>query len=238
MAPALLSIKDLSVSYGNIKAVRGISFDVRQGQIVTLIGGNGAGKSSLLRAISGMAPFDGEIQYKGIRLNGTPAHKIVSLGITHVPEGRGIFGSLTVKENLMLAAWCRKKDPEGIKEDYNYVINIFPRLGQRMAQLSATLSGGEQQMLAIGRALMSKGDLILLDEPSMGLSPVLSDEIFRIIAEINRAGVTILLVEQNAFMALQLAHYGCVMENGELAFEGAAAVLLDDPRVRRAYLGV
>ncbi|WP_420265669.1 ABC transporter ATP-binding protein [Candidatus Magnetominusculus dajiuhuensis] len=238
MAPALLSIKDLSVHYGNIRAVRGITFDVRQGQIVALIGGNGAGKSSLLRAISGMTPFNGEIQYKGIRLNGTPAHKIVSLGITHVPEGRGIFGSLTVRENLMLAAWCRKKDPEAIEEDYNHVMKTFPRLGQRTEQMSATLSGGEQQMLAIGRALMSKGDLILLDEPSMGLSPVLSDEIFRIIAGINRAGVTILLVEQNAFMALQLAHYGCVMENGELVLEAEAAALLDDPRVRQAYLGV
>ncbi|MBF0458867.1 MAG: ABC transporter ATP-binding protein [Nitrospirae bacterium] len=234
----VLSIRNLTVSYGTIKAVRGISFDVRQGQIAALIGANGAGKSSLLQAISGMVPFDGEIYFKGKKLNGTRADKIVSLGITHVPEGRGIFGSLTVKENLTLGAWLRKKDIEGVKRDYEHVIELFPRLGQRIGQLSGTLSGGEQQMLAIGRAMMSKGDLMLLDEPSMGLSPVLADEIFRIIEEINKSGVTILLVEQNAFMALQLADYGCVMENGEIALEGAAAALLDDPRVRQAYLGV
>ncbi|KWT82504.1 ABC transporter ATP-binding protein [Candidatus Magnetominusculus xianensis] len=238
MANVLLSIKNLSVSYGNIKALRGISFDIIEGQITALIGANGAGKSSLLRAVSGMVKFDGEINYRGRNIKGMAAHKIVSMGITHVPEGRGIFGSLTVRENLTLAAWLRRNDPEGVKRDYEHVIELFPRLGERVGQLSATLSGGEQQMLAIGRALMSKGDLILLDEPSMGLSPVLADEIFGIIDEISKAGVTILLVEQNAFMALQLSHHGCVMENGELTLEGAAAELLDDPRVRQAYLGV
>ncbi|MCG6551956.1 MAG: ABC transporter ATP-binding protein [Candidatus Magnetominusculus sp. LBB02] len=233
-----LTIEDLAVSYGNIKAVRGVSLTVRQGQITALIGANGAGKTSLLRAISGMVRYAGQIYYKEMKLNGMAAHKIVALGITHVPEGRGIFGNLTVKENLTLAAWLRKNDAEGVRRNYERVMMLLPRLSERLGQLAGTLSGGEQQMLAIGRAMMSDGDLILLDEPSMGLSPVLADEIYRIIAEINKTGVTILLVEQNAFMALQLAHHGCVMENGVIALEGAAMELLDDPRVRQAYLGV
>ncbi|MBF0320126.1 MAG: ABC transporter ATP-binding protein [Nitrospirae bacterium] len=236
--PVLLSIKNLAVSYGNIRAVRGISFNVRQGQIAALIGANGAGKSSLLRAVSGMIPYEGEICYKGINLKDVAAHKLVSLGITHVPEGRGIFGNLTVRENLTLGTWCRRDGLEIIKKDYDHVVELFPRLGERMGQLSGTLSGGEQQMLAIGRALMSRGDMILLDEPSMGLSPVLADEIFGIIDEINKHGVTILLVEQNAYMALQAAGYGCVMENGEITLDGTGAELIENPRVRQAYLGV
>ncbi|MBF0516501.1 MAG: ABC transporter ATP-binding protein [Nitrospirae bacterium] len=234
----MLSIENLTVSYGTIRAVRGITFKVQKGQIAALIGANGAGKSSLLRAISGMVKYGGEVKFNGTNIKGMAADKIVALGITHIPEGRGIFGNLTVKENLTLGAWLRRNDPEGVRKDYEHVLGLFPRLGQRLGQLSGTLSGGEQQMLAIGRALMSKGDLILLDEPSMGLSPVLADEIFRIIDEINRAGVTILLVEQNAFMALQLADGGFVMENGQLTLEGAASELLTDPRVRQAYLGV
>lgn len=238
MPPTMLSIENLTVSYGTIRAVRGITFKVQKGQIAALIGANGAGKSSLLRAISGMVKYGGEVKFNGTNIKGMAADKIVALGITHIPEGRGIFGNLTVKENLTLGAWLRRNDPEGVRKDYEHVLGLFPRLGQRLGQLSGTLSGGEQQMLAIGRALMSKGDLILLDEPSMGLSPVLADEIFRIIDEINRAGVTILLVEQNAFMALQLADGGFVMENGQLTLEGAASELLTDPRVRQAYLGV
>lgn len=231
-----LSIQDLSVSYGNIKAVKSISFDVMEGEIVTLIGANGAGKSSTLRAISGVVPYSGQILYKGKSLYKTPADKIVGLGIAQVPEGRGIFGSLTVYENLKLATWQRKNKAE-VAKDYERVFTIFPRLRERKSQLGGTLSGGEQQMLAVGRALMSRGHMMLLDEPSMGLSPVLVREIFRVIKEINESGTTVLLVEQNANMALRTAQRGYVLETGTIVFSGSGEELLHDSRVREAYLG-
>ena len=233
---AYLSIQDLSVSYGNIKAVKNISFDVMEGEIVTLIGANGAGKSSTLRAISGMLPYTGQIMYKGASLAKIPADKIVGMGIAQVPEGRGIFGSLTVLENLKLATWQRKDKAE-VAKDYERVFAIFPRLEERKVQLGGTLSGGEQQMLAVGRALMSRGQMVLLDEPSMGLSPVLVREIFRVIREINASGTTVLLVEQNANMALRTAQRGYVLETGTIVFSGTGDELLHDIRVREAYLG-
>ncbi len=231
-----LSVQDLSVSYGNIKAVKSISFDVKEGEIVTLIGANGAGKSSTLRAISGMLPYGGQIIFKGTNLHKIPADKIVGMGIAQVPEGRGIFGSLTVLENLKLATWQRKDKAE-VAKDYERVFAIFPRLNERKIQLGGTLSGGEQQMLAVGRALMSRGQMVLLDEPSMGLSPVLVREIFRVIKEINASGTTVLLVEQNANMALRTAQRGYVLETGTIVFSGTGDELLHDKRVRDAYLG-
>jgi branched-chain amino acid transport system ATP-binding protein len=233
---AYLSVQDLSVSYGNIKAVKSISFEVYEGEIVTLIGANGAGKSSTLRAISGMLPYSGQIVYKGTDLKKISADKIVGLGIAQVPEGRGIFGSLTVLENLKLATWQRKDKAE-VARDYERVFAIFPRLSERKLQLGGTLSGGEQQMLAVGRALMSRGQMVLLDEPSMGLSPVLVREIFRVIKEINASGTTVLLVEQNANMALRTAQRGYVLETGTIVFSGTGDDLLHDKRVRDAYLG-
>lgn len=233
---ALLVVEDLTISYGNIRAVRGISFDVMEGEIVTLIGANGAGKSSTLRGISGLVPYRGKIVYQGRDLRGVPADQIVALGIAQVPEGRGIFGNLTVLENLKLATWQRKDKAE-IARDYERVYAIFPRLKERRHQLSGTLSGGEQQMLAVARALMSRGKMMLLDEPSMGLAPVLVRDIFKVLEEINRDGTTILLVEQNANMALRLASRGYVLETGSIILSGSGKELLVDPRVREAYLG-
>lgn len=236
MNNVMLDVKDLAISYGNIKAVKGISFIVNEGEIVTLIGANGAGKSSTLRAISGLIPYKGEIVYQGKSLKTTPADKIVALGIAQVPEGRGIFGNLTVMENLKLATWSRK-DKSELEKDYQKIFKIFPRLEERRAQLGGTLSGGEQQMLAVGRALMSKGKMMLLDEPSMGLAPVLVREIFRILREINQSGTTILLVEQNANMALRIAHRGYVLETGTISQTGSGEDLLGNPKVKEAYLG-
>jgi branched-chain amino acid transport system ATP-binding protein len=233
---ALLTVNDLSISYGAISAVKGISFDVNEGEIVTLIGANGAGKSSTLRAISGIIPYKGTITYRGQDLHKIPADKIVDLGIAQVPEGRGIIANLTVLENMKLATWQRK-DKSEIPRDYERVFSIFPRLKERQNQLSGTLSGGEQQMLAVGRALMSHGKILLLDEPSMGLAPVLVREIFGVLKEINQAGTTILLVEQNAYMALRLANRGHVLETGRIILSGAGQELLINPRVKEAYLG-
>jgi len=232
----VLAVRDLTVSYGNIAAVKGVSFNVHEGEIVTLIGANGAGKSSTLRAISGVASYTGQIVYRGQDLRRVPADKIVAAGLAQVPEGRGIFGNLTVLENLKLATWGRR-DKAAIRKDYERVFAIFPRLNERKKQLGGTLSGGEQQMLAVGRALMSRGTMLLLDEPSMGLAPVLVREIFRVVTEINQAGVTILLVEQNANMALRTAHRAYVLETGTIAFAGTGQELLADPRVKEAYLG-
>lgn len=232
----VLSVQDLTISYGSIRAVRGISFEVHEGEIVTLIGANGAGKSSTLRAISGVVPYAGNVLYRGQNLHRVAPDKIVALGIAQVPEGRGIFGNLTVGENLKLATWQRKDKAE-IARDYERVFTVFPRLKERLNQLGGTLSGGEQQMLAVARALMSRGRLMLLDEPSMGLAPVLVREIFKILREINQSGTTILLVEQNANMALRLAHRGYVLETGEIKFAGSGQELLGDPRVKEAYLG-
>lgn len=236
MNDVLLSVKDLAVSYGNIRAVKGISFDVHEGEIVTLIGANGAGKSSSLHAISGIIPYKGSVTYKGQELSRISADKIVGMGIAQVPEGRGIFGNLTVLENLKLATWQRKDKPE-IARDYERVFGIFPRIKERSSQQAGTLSGGEQQMLAVSRALMSHGHLMLLDEPSMGLAPVLVREIFRVLVDINRSGTTILLVEQNAFMALRVANRGYVLETGMINLTGTGKELLGNPRVKEAYLG-
>jgi branched-chain amino acid transport system ATP-binding protein len=232
----VLSVRDLKVSYGNIVAVQGISFDVHEGEIVTLIGANGAGKSSTLRAISGVTSYAGQIIYRGQDLRRVPADQIVALGLAQVPEGRGIFGNLTVLENLKLATW-KRRDKAEINKDYERVFGIFPRLNERKTQLGGTLSGGEQQMLAVGRALMSSGRMLLLDEPSMGLAPVLVREIFNVVADLNQSGATILLVEQNANMALRTAHRGYVLETGTIAFAGTGQELLGDPRVKEAYLG-
>ena len=232
----VLAVQDLTVSYGNIKAVRGISFEIREGEIVTLIGANGAGKSSTLRAISGVVPYAGRISYQGQELRNIPADRLVAMGIAQVPEGRGIFGNLTVMENLKLATWQRKATNE-IAQDYGRVFDLFPRLKERVNQLGGTLSGGEQQMLAVGRALMSRGKILLLDEPSMGLAPVLVRDIFHVLTEINKAGITVLLVEQNANMALRVASRGYVLETGTIALSGTGRELMGNPKVKEAYLG-
>lgn len=233
----LLSVQDLYVAYGNVQALQGISLEVHEGEIVTLIGANGAGKSTLLRAISGIAPIrNGTIIFDSTDLGGVPAHQIVKIGVAHVPEGRGIFANLTVQENLKLSTWSRM-DRKDLQREYQRVFDLFPRLAERQNQLAGTLSGGEQQMLAVARALMTRGRLMLLDEPSMGLAPVLVREIFQIVREINSTGTTILLVEQNARQALRLAHRGYVLESGLLTIAGTAEELMDDPKVKAAYLG-
>jgi branched-chain amino acid transport system ATP-binding protein len=232
----LLSVRDLCVSYGNIQAVRKLSFDVHEGEIVTLIGANGAGKSSALRALSGIIPYEGSIVFDGEELRGVSPKGIVARGIVQVPEGRGIFGNLTVRENLVLATWQRG-DKNEVARDYERVFAQFPRLAARKQQLGGTLSGGEQQMLAVARALMSRGRLLLLDEPSMGLSPMLVRDIFDTLVEINRGGTTILLVEQNANMALQTAARGYLLETGAATLEGSGKELLGDPKIKEAYLG-
>ncbi|MCX5845854.1 MAG: ABC transporter ATP-binding protein [Deltaproteobacteria bacterium] len=232
----ILSVENLTIAYGNIKAVDDISFEVYEGEIVTLIGANGAGKSSTLRAISGIVPYSGRITYRQQDLRSVPAHQIVAMGMAQVPEGRGIFGNLTVMENLKLATWQRSDKGE-ISKDYERVFGLFPQLKNRTNQLGGTLSGGEQQMLAVARALMSRSRTMLLDEPSMGLSPVLVRDIFHIIVDINKAGTTVLLVEQNAYMALSVASRAYVLETGRIILSGSGKELLGDPRVRKAYLG-
>ncbi len=232
----ILSIRNLGVHYGGITAVREVSFDIWPGEIVTLIGSNGAGKSSILKAVSGLVPCTGEIRFLGRDLKGLAADRIVGAGIAHVPEGRGIFGNLTVLENLALATWQRC-DAKEVQADRERVFDLFPILRARGRQEAGTLSGGEQQMLAMGRALMTRGRLMLLDEPSMGLSPVLVREIFKILREINQAGTTLLLVEQNAHMALRIASRAYVLETGSITFAGSSAELLGNPKVRAAYLG-
>lgn len=234
-----LCVKNLTVVYGNIRALHGISFSVNQGEIVTIIGANGAGKSTTLRAISRMIPAESgsKIDFMGYNILKYNTDKVVSkLGISHVPEGRMIFGNLTVTENLRLAAFARK-DTEAVKKDRKWVFDLFPRLEERKDQLAETLSGGEQQMLAVGRAYISGRKIMLLDEPSMGLAPLLMLDMFASLKEINRTGTTILLVEQNARLALKFAQRGYVLENGKLVLEGKAKDLLDDPAVKKAYLG-
>ncbi len=233
----LLEVKNLSVFYGGIQALKGISFGIRKGEIVTLIGANGAGKSTTLRAISGLLkPKEGEILLEGQSLKNTPPHEVVKKGISHAPEGRKIFANLTVRENLELGAYLRK-DKTSIKADMERVFGLFPRLKERINQNAGTLSGGEQQMLAIGRALMSAPRLLLLDEPSLGLAPILVRAIFEVLREINAKGVTILLVEQNANQALHLAHRGYVLETGKIALSDSAKNLLANEEVKKAYLG-
>ncbi len=232
----MLEVRDLHVYYGEIQALKGISFRVGPGEIVTLLGNNGAGKTTTLRTVSGLlAPRSGEVLFGNHSLVGTPPHDIVTRGITHVPEGRRIFNRLTVVENLTMGAYTR--GDKGIAEDMERVFTVFPRLKERRTQVAGTLSGGEQQMLAIGRALMAKPSLLLLDEPSMGLAPVLVEQIFDTVQTINKQGVTILLVEQNAAMALSIAQRGYVLETGRIALEGSATELAGNPEVRRAYLG-
>ncbi len=235
-ADLILSVSGLRVSYDSIQAVDDVSFDVVRGEIVTLIGANGAGKSSILRAVSGLIPYAGSIAYEGKDLKKIAADQIVATGIAHVPEGRGIFGNLTVLENLKLACWQRK-DKARIATDLEHIFELFPRLQERRKQLGGMLSGGEQQMLAVGRALMTDAQMLLLDEPSMGLSPVLVREIFKIIQEINQAGKTILLVEQNANMSLHIASRGYVLETGRIVLSGTGKELTGNPRIKEAYLG-
>jgi branched-chain amino acid transport system ATP-binding protein len=232
----ILTVSHLSVFYDSIHAVDDITFDVGKGEIVTLIGANGAGKSSILRAISGLIPYSGGITYAGKVLKNIAADQIVAAGIAHVPEGRGIFGNLTVMENIKLATWQRK-DKDRIKKDLENVFSLFPRLKERSRQQGGMLSGGEQQMLAFGRALMTDAPMLLLDEPSMGLSPVLVRDIFKTIQEINRAGKTILLVEQNANMSLHIASRGYVLENGRIVLSGTGKELKGNQKVNEAYLG-
>lgn len=234
----LLEVDNLNVYYGAIHALQGVSFNVEEGEIVTLIGANGAGKSTTLRTISGLLqPRTGSIKFKGKEISTTPAEQIVRLGISQVPEGRKIFAPLTVRENLMMGAYTRT-DKNEIEQSMQRVFSSFPRLKERIDQLGGTLSGGEQQMLATGRGLMSKPSLLLLDEPSMGLSPILVEEIFRIIQEINKQGTTILLVEQNALMALSISHRAYVLETGRIVLSGNAHEVAENPQVKSAYLGV
>ena len=234
----ILEVNDLNVYYEAIHAIKNISFEIKKGEIVTLIGANGAGKTSTLHAVSGLLPLkSGEVSLNGVNITGMEAHKLVTKGMAHVPEGRRIFTELTVLENLEMGAYTRN-DKDGIKDDLEKMFVLFPRLAERKKQLAGTMSGGEQQMLAIARALMSKPTILLMDEPSMGLAPLLVQEIFKIIERINKEeGVTILLVEQNAHMALLVANRAYVLETGEIIKEGAGKDLLDDPDIKKAYLG-
>ena len=234
---ALLDIRNLHVYYGKIHALRGVSLAVGENQIVTLIGANGAGKSTTLRAISGiLAAAEGEVVYDGMALGALPAHQIVARGLVQVPEGRRIFSRLTVSENLRIGAFL-SNDKEFITRTEEMVLKMFPVLKRRFGQVAGTLSGGEQQMLAIGRALMSNPKVLLLDEPSMGLAPILVQQIFETVVEIRNRGVAVLLVEQNAFLALQIADYGYVIETGEIKLEGSGEELMANPQVKEAYLG-
>lgn len=232
---SLLSVKNLQVSYGAIKAVKGISFEVHPGEIVSLIGSNGAGKTSTLRALSGLLPSEGEIQFSDTNLQITPTEKRVSLGLATSPEGRGVFSQLTVLENLEMGAYSRT---DNYGKDLEHVYTLFPRLKERASQAAGTLSGGEQQMLAISRAIMSKPKLLLLDEPSLGLAPIIVSQIFSIITKLNQEGMTILLVEQNAKQALKISHRAYVLETGLISMCGTGQQLLNDDEVKRCYLGI
>ena len=233
----LLNVRDLKVAYGGINAVKGIDLHVNQGELVALIGANGAGKSSTLKAIAGLlTPAGGEIQFLDHQTNRLPAYELVQLGLGLVPEGRGVFKRMTILENLQMGAFL-KKDPKAIQQKLEEVFSYFPRLKERLSQLAGTLSGGEQQMVAMGRAMMAEPKLLLLDEPSMGLSPIMVETIFDVVKTLSASGMTILLVEQNARLALQMASRAYVMESGLIAFSGSGQELLQDSRVRTAYLG-
>ena len=237
MAATLLKVSGLKVAYGGIQAVKGVSFEVLQGELVSLIGANGAGKTTTLKAITGIQPVAaGEIEYLGKPIKGQGAWDLVKQGLVMVPEGRGVFSRMTITENLQMGAFVRN-DKADIDADIDKVFGIFPRLKERAKQLAGTMSGGEQQMLAMGRALMARPKVLLMDEPSMGLAPIMVDKIFEVVADIHQQGTTILLVEQNASRALGLANRGYVMESGEITMSGEAKGLLADPRVRAAYLG-
>ena len=236
MSTTLLKVSGLKVAYGGIQAVKGVSFEVRQGELVSLIGANGAGKTTTLKAVTGIQPVAaGEIEFMGRAIKGQGAWDLVKQGLVMVPEGRGVFSRMTITENLQMGAFVR--DDKDIDADVDKVFGIFPRLKERAKQLAGTMSGGEQQMLAMGRALMARPKVLLMDEPSMGLSPIMVDKIFEVVADIHKQGTTILLVEQNASRALALADRGYVMESGEITMQGEAKGLLADPRVRAAYLG-
>jgi branched-chain amino acid transport system ATP-binding protein len=237
MTQPILSIKGLQVSYGGIKAVKDMSMDVMEGELISLIGSNGAGKTTTLKAVTGMIPTKaGEIMYRGKSIKGVPSWDLLAQGLVMVPEGRGVFARMTIVENLQMGAHLRN-DKGGIEADIQKMFKIFPRLEERATQLAGTMSGGEQQMLAMGRALMSHPKLLILDEPSMGLSPVMTEKIFEVIKQVSDDGITVVLVEQNAKLALQAADRGYVMDSGIMTMTGAAADMLDDPRVRAAYLG-
>jgi branched-chain amino acid transport system ATP-binding protein len=237
MAQTLLKVTGLKVAYGGIQAVKGVDFEVREGELVTLIGSNGAGKTTTMKAITGTLPMNaGDIEYLGKSIKGKGAWDLVKQGLAMVPEGRGVFTRMTITENLQMGAHIRNDKPE-IAADLDKVFTIFPRLKERRDQLAGTMSGGEQQMLAMGRALMSRPKVLLLDEPSMGLSPIMVDKVFEVVREVYAQGVTVLLVEQNASRALQIADRGYVMESGNITMSGDAKGLLNDPKVRAAYLG-
>ncbi len=237
MSAPLLKVSGLKVAYGGIQAVKGIDFEVREGELVTLIGSNGAGKTTTMNAITGLLPLnDGDIEYQGRSIRGRGAWDLVKEGLAMVPEGRGVFTRMSIEENLLMGAHIRG-DKGGIAQDLERVFAAFPRLRERRHQLAGTLSGGEQQMLAMGRALMCRPKLLLMDEPSMGLSPILVDRIFDVVREVHSQGVTVLLVEQNASRALEIANRGYVMESGVISMSGPANDMLNDPKVRAAYLG-
>ncbi|KQQ33509.1 ABC transporter ATP-binding protein [Duganella sp. Leaf126] len=239
MSTNVLNITGLKVAYGGIKAVKGIDLEVNQGELVALIGANGAGKTTTLKAITGTLPdckVEGTITYQGVSMKGTKSFHLVEKKLAMVPEGRGVFTRMTIHENLMMGAFTRN-DKAGIARDIARWFDVFPRLKERAQQLAGTLSGGEQQMLAMARALMSHPKLLLLDEPSMGLSPIMVDKIFEVIRNVSAQGITVLLVEQNAKLALQAAHRGYVMDSGSITMTGQASAMLDDPRVQAAYLG-
>ncbi|MBE7369412.1 ABC transporter ATP-binding protein [Ramlibacter pallidus] len=237
MSETLLKVSGLKVAYGGIQAVKGVDFEVREGELVTLIGSNGAGKTTTMKAITGLLPLnDGDIQYLGQSIRGRGAWDLVKQGLAMVPEGRGVFTRMSITENLQMGAHIRS-DKAGIAEDMERVFTTFPRLRERKDQLAGTMSGGEQQMLAMGRALMSRPKVLLMDEPSMGLSPIMVDKIFEVVRDVHQQGVTILLVEQNASRALEIADRGYVMESGMISMSGNARDMLDDPKVRAAYLG-
>ncbi|MBA4193858.1 MAG: ABC transporter ATP-binding protein [Comamonadaceae bacterium] len=237
MANTLLKIKGLKVSYGGIKAVKGIDMEVREGELISLIGSNGAGKTTTMKAVTGSLAFeDGDVEYLGQSIKGKGAWDLVKQGLAMVPEGRGVFTRMSITENLQMGAYIRK-DKDGIAADIERMFGIFPRLRERKDQLAGTMSGGEQQMLAMARALMSQPKVLLLDEPSMGLSPIMVDKIFEVVRDVSKQGVTIVLVEQNARRALQIADRGYVMDSGEIIMTGNGRDMLDDPKVRAAYLG-
>ena len=237
MADVLLKVSGLKVGYGGIQAVKGVDFEVREGELVSLIGSNGAGKTTTMKAITGTLPFsEGDIEYLGKSIRGKGAWDLVKQGLAMVPEGRGVFARMTITENLQMGAYIRN-DKAGIASDIEKMFTIFPRLRERKDQLAGTMSGGEQQMLAMGRALMSRPKVLLLDEPSMGLSPIMVDKIFEVVKDVYAQGVTILLVEQNASRALGIADRGYVMESGVVTMSGDAKQMLSDPKVRAAYLG-
>jgi len=237
MKPVMLKIDSLKVAYGGIQAVKGVDLEIREGELVTLIGANGAGKTTTMKAITGLQRWsDGDVEYLGKSIKGVPSYNLLKQGLAMVPEGRGVFARMTIVENLQMGAFTRNDDAN-IKADIERMFGIFPRLKERANQLAGTMSGGEQQMLAMARALMSQPKLLLLDEPSMGLSPIMVEKIFEVVRDISAQGVTVLLVEQNARLALQAAHRGYVMDSGLITMSGDAKQMLDDPKVRAAYLG-